>query len=98
MQKMYKKKYGMGASTPGMRETMNARDARILKMMNDTAMQNKQMMQAGGTSMMNLNADADIATATKDTCVGGGPGCGRSKKGRRKKRRANRRRIRRSRG
>ena len=87
MQKMYKKKYGMGASTPGMRETMNARDARILKMMNDTAMQNKQMMQAGGTSMMNLNADADIATATK-----------KRKTSRRKKRRANRRRIRRSRG
>mgnify|MGYP000470924102 CR=1 FL=1 len=69
------KKYGMGASTPGMRETMNARDARILKMMNDTAMQNKQMMQAGGTSMMNLNADADIAT---DTCIG--YDCGTKKK------------------
>jgi hypothetical protein len=91
------KKYGMGSSVPGMKMTKSAKDANVLRMMADNAANKRaeaiQMMEAGGMTMMNADADVDVATDTTATCAG--PKCG-SKRQRRKRNRRNKRRIRRS--
>lgn len=99
------KKYGMGTSVPGMKMTKSAKDANVLRMMADGAANKRaaamQMMEAGGMTMM--NADADIQNDASDasdasaTCgTAGKPRCG-SKRSRRRKGRRTKRRIRRSR-
>lgn len=92
------KKYGMGSSVPGMKMTKSAKDANVLRMMADNAANKRaeamQMMEAGGMTMMNADADVDVVTDTTATCAG--PKCG-SKRQKRKRNRRNKRRIKRSR-
>lgn len=96
-----KPKYGMAGSVPGMKMTKSAKDANVLRMMADSAAMQRadamQRMEAGGMTMMNANADADIQNEATATCgTAGRPKCG-SKRAARRRARRNRRRIRRSR-
>ena len=63
----------MAGSVPGMKMTKSAKDANVLRMMADNAAMQRadamQRMEAGGMTMMNANADADIQKDSKNMGV-----------------------------